>query len=97
MMRDRGVHIYDGFPCFFTTAHSDLDFARIASAFKESVLEMQDAGFLPERKAPVPAAALDASTPPAPGARLGRDPSGNPAWYVPHPTEPHKYVKHEVN
>jgi amino acid adenylation domain-containing protein len=96
MMRDRGVHIYDGFPCFFTTAHSDEDFARIATAFKDSVLEMQDAGFLPQRRAPSTAATLDASAPPVPGARLGRDPNGNPAWYVPHPTEPHRYVKHEV-
>jgi amino acid adenylation domain-containing protein len=97
MMRDRGVHIYDGFPCFFTTAHSAADTAHIAKAFKDSVLEMQDGGFLPERKPAPKAAALDASAPPAPGARLGRDPSGNPAWFVPHPTEPHKYVKHEVN
>ncbi len=50
MMRSRGMHILDNFPCFFTTAHTEQDFAAIAKAFKESVLEMQEAEFLPRRK-----------------------------------------------
>jgi len=98
MMRDRGVHIWDGFPCFFTTAHSESDFAHITKAFKDSVLEMQDAGFLPERQTKrVSSSGLDPNTPPAPGARLGRDPSGNPAWFVPNPTSPGQYVQLENN
>jgi amino acid adenylation domain-containing protein len=98
MMRDRGVHIWDGFPCFFTTAHSDADFAHIAKAFKDSVLEMQDAGFLPEGKQkPAAVNVADPSAPPVPGARLGRDPAGNPAWFVPNPTSPGQYVKLESN
>jgi hypothetical protein len=96
MMRDRGVHIYDGFPCFFTTSHTDAEFAFIANAFKESVFEMQEAGFLPERRT-APVSAVDSSKPPLPGARLGRDPSGAPAWYVPHPSQAGKYVKLERN
>lgn len=97
MLRDRGVHIYDGFPCFFTTSHTDAEYAFIAKAYRESVLEMQEGGFLPERKAPANPLVLDASVPPMPGARLGRDPSGNPAWYVPHPSQPGRYVKYEGN
>ncbi len=54
MLRDRGVHIYDGFPCFLTTAHGDAEVDFIIKAFKESVAELQEAGFLPEppRKEP---------------------------------------------
>jgi glutamate-1-semialdehyde aminotransferase/acyl carrier protein len=92
MMRDRGIHIWDGFPCFFTTAHSEEDFARVAKAFKESVREMQEGDFL-AGKAPAAAAVFDPSTPPVEGARLGRDPAGNPAWFVPNPNEPGKYVR----
>jgi glutamate-1-semialdehyde aminotransferase/acyl carrier protein len=93
MMRDRGVHILDGFPCFLTLAHSEADVALIVRAYKDSVAEMQEAGFLPGgEKAP----SLDPAAPPRPGARLGRDPHGNPAWYVPHETEPGKYVKVEA-
>jgi amino acid adenylation domain-containing protein len=88
MMRSRGVHILEHFPCFSTTAHSDADFAAIATAFRESVAELQAAEFLPRRAAP---AALDANRPPVTGARLGRDPSGRPAWYAPDPHNAGKY------
>ncbi len=49
-MRTRGIHILDNFPCFITTSHSDEDIARIATAFKESVAELQDMEFLPRRR-----------------------------------------------
>ena len=45
--RERGLHVQEGFPLFLTTAHSDEDIARVVEAFKESILEMQAAGFLP--------------------------------------------------
>ncbi len=91
MMRSRGVHILDNFPCFMTTAHTPDDIATIKSAFKESVAEMQQAEFLPGR---APAArGFDAANPPVPDARLGRDRDGQPAWFVPDPAAHGKYVK----
>ncbi|HEY8207204.1 MAG TPA: aminotransferase class III-fold pyridoxal phosphate-dependent enzyme, partial [Myxococcaceae bacterium] len=96
MLRDRGIHILDGFPCFNTTAHSDADVDLIIKAYKESVAEMQEGGFLPRGEQKVPAVnVFDAQRPPVPEARLGKDPSGNPAWYVPNPNEPGKYIKLE--
>ncbi|QDE89543.1 hypothetical protein BHS06_11545 [Myxococcus xanthus] len=47
-LRDRGVHIWDGFASFLGEAHSDADVDFVVRAFRESVLEMQEAGFLPE-------------------------------------------------
>jgi glutamate-1-semialdehyde aminotransferase len=94
MMRERGVHIWDGFPCFFTTAHSDEDFARIEQAFQDSVRELQEGGFLPGKKAPT-TEKFDPKLPPTPGARLGRDGAGNPAWFVPHPDRAGQYVPYE--
>jgi acyl transferase domain-containing protein len=93
-MRDAGVHIRDGFPCFFTTAHSDADIAHIANAFKAAIAEMQASGFMPG-KTPSDGADRVANdgAPPVPGARLGRDPDGTPAWYAPHPTESGKFVR----
>src|SRR3546814_193328 len=32
MMRSRGVHILDNFPCFLTTAHGEADFRKIIQA-----------------------------------------------------------------
>lgn len=92
MMRSRGIHILDNFPCFMTTAHAQADFTAIAQAFRESILELQEAEFLP-RLVSAKEASFDASKPPVPGARLGKDAQGNPAWFVPNPDAPGKYLK----
>jgi len=92
MMRSRGIHILDNFPCFFTTAHTEADFQAITQAWKDSVLELQEAELLPRRTA-TPHTVMDAAEPALPGARLGRDPEGRPAWYVPDPQAPGQYLK----
>ena len=94
MMRSRSIHILDNFPCFFTTAHNTADIALIKAAFKESVTELQEADFIPRRK-DVGATVLDASKPPIAGARIGQDPDGKPAWFVPNPDSPGKYLRLE--
>ncbi|CAN7624027.1 amino acid adenylation domain-containing protein [Variovorax sp. LjRoot290] len=94
MMRSRGVHILDNFPCFMTAAHSQQDIATIKSAFKESIAEMQEAELLPRRAAPK--TVLDPSHPPAPDARLGRDKDGQPAWFVPDPNAQGKFTKYKA-
>ncbi|WP_394696756.1 amino acid adenylation domain-containing protein [Pseudoxanthomonas japonensis] len=92
MMRSRGIHILDNFPCFFTTVHSEADFQAIAQAWKEAVLELQEARLLPGGEAPS-GREMDAGKPVVQGARLGRDPEGRPAWYVPNPQSPGRYMK----
>jgi len=92
MMRSRGIHILDNFPCFFTTAHSEADFQAIGQAWKEAVLELQEAELLP-RHAATSRTVMDAANPAVPGARLGRDPEGRPAWYVPNPDAPGQYLR----
>ncbi len=49
-MRERGVHVLEGFPCYMTTAHSDEDVDMIVAAAKDSILEMQADGLLPGPK-----------------------------------------------
>jgi amino acid adenylation domain-containing protein len=92
MMRSRGIHVLDNFPCFMTTAHSDQDVAMIKKAFRESIAELQEGRFLPGVHPSMPVA-LDASKPPVPGARLGRDGNGQPAWFIPNPDAPGKYMR----
>ncbi len=46
-MRQKGIHILESYPCFFTTAHSDEDFARVVDIFRESIQEMRRGGMLP--------------------------------------------------
>lgn len=45
-MRYLGVHVLEGFPWFFTTAHSEADFARVKDAFVQSLDALQAAGIL---------------------------------------------------
>ncbi len=46
-LRDKGVHVWEGRPCFFSTAHTDADIAFIVRTFKESITDLQIGGFLP--------------------------------------------------
>ena len=46
-LREHGIHIQEGFPCFLTTAHSEQDLEQIVSAFRDSIAGMQEGGFLP--------------------------------------------------
>ncbi|HEU4404666.1 MAG TPA: amino acid adenylation domain-containing protein [Polyangiaceae bacterium] len=86
-LRHKGVHIWDGRVAFLTTAHTDEDCAFVRDAFAQSVREMQAAGFLPK-----PTRADAFASPPVPGARLGKNQDGSPAWFVPDPARPGKYL-----
>jgi len=105
LMRERGIHIWDGFPCFLTTAHTAAEIGQIAAACLASVQELIVAGFFkatatatilasaPARPELLGAAGTSGqlSRPPVAGARLGRDQFGNPAWFMADPAQPNGY------
>ncbi|MEN9676181.1 MAG: beta-ketoacyl synthase, acyl transferase subunit [Verrucomicrobiota bacterium] len=106
-MREKGIHIWDGFPCFMTTAHTPADMDRVVACMEETVRELKGVGFLPARayvlepvnrtlgrsETSAPAErVIRADQPPVPGARLGRTPKGEPAWFVPDPQRAGKYL-----
>ncbi|WP_375494004.1 aminotransferase class III-fold pyridoxal phosphate-dependent enzyme [uncultured Nostoc sp.] len=93
LLRDKGVHTWDHRPCFLTTAHSEADLAFVMAAFKESIAEMQSAGFLSAPPIEVITNNSLRNRPPQPNAKLGRDPQGNPAWYIPDTERPGKYLQ----
>jgi glutamate-1-semialdehyde aminotransferase len=86
-MRERGVHVWDGRPCYMTLAHTEADLATVIETFKQAIVAMQEGGFYPQ-----PVVQNRADVPPAPGARLGRDAKGNPTWYVPDPANPTRHI-----
>ena len=91
-LRLRGIHAWEGRPCFLTTAHGDDELRQITDAVRDVLLEMQRCGFLPPG---LPAAATRpaAAEPPVTGARRGRDREGREAWFVPDPDRPGKYLQ----
>ncbi|XWW45390.1 amino acid adenylation domain-containing protein [Fibrella sp. USSR17] len=96
LMREKGIHIWDGFPCFMTEAHTDADINQIAQAFADSLQELISAQFLVPKGPPLVKLTdvfTDLKKPPVPNARLGRDKQGNPAWFVSDPAQPGKYLQ----
>lgn len=89
-LRHHGVHAWEGRPAYLTLGHTEEDIQFIIQAFKDSVRELMNAGLLSGNLAAL------ASLPPVPGARLGKDPQGNPAWFVADPQRPGKYLKVEA-
>ena len=50
-LREKGVHIWEGFPCFVTEAHTEEDLDFVVRAFEASAAEMQAGGLLPSARA----------------------------------------------
>lgn len=100
LMREKGIHILDGFPCFITEATSDADINQIIKCFIESMDAMIEAGFFPdvfENNEPLNTIVVDGSHPPVKGAKLGKDENGNPAWFIKNPNQDGKYLQVEIN
>lgn len=97
LMREKGIHILDGFPCFITEATTMEDLDKVIECFRESMDEMIGAGFFSadpqyaiNETQPV---VMDAGSPPIEGARLGKDADGNPAWFIEDQQTPGKYLQ----
>jgi amino acid adenylation domain-containing protein len=96
LLRHKGIHIYDGFPCFVTDAFTDEDIETVINSFVEVTNELQQMGFLPSKlHSQSPRSngqnGFSPDHPPVPGARLGKDAGGNPAWFVADPDRPGKF------
>ncbi|GAB4025284.1 amino acid adenylation domain-containing protein [Spirosoma gilvum] len=102
LMRNKGIHIWDGFPCFLTEAHTEQEIDTIIDRFAESIRELIEVGIFKSDRVRIDSSEtigkpVVRNTPPAPGARLGRDQQGNPAWFIPNPDQPGKYLQVELN
>jgi hypothetical protein len=105
LMRYHGVHVLD-FPHFITTAHTAADIEFIIATVEKTCQELRESGFMPEHTYPIqvvnstlngharkPFERIErAEEAPVPGARLGRTPEGEPAWFVPDPEREGKYM-----
>ena len=100
LMREKGVHILDGFPCFITEAitHNEIDY--IVKCFAESMDEMIRAGFFTNEMQLTPIDDLtsmaNSANPPIHGARLGKDNEGNPGWFIKDENNPEGYLQVQV-
>ncbi|MFS4457078.1 amino acid adenylation domain-containing protein [Maribacter sp. 2304DJ31-5] len=102
LMRDKGIHIWDGFPCFITSAYVEEDIALIKTACVSSIEELIEAGIFKSEciEETVPESKKSSTEvlnkPPVNGARLGMDENGNPAWFVADAKKEGEYVKIDI-
>lgn len=80
LLRNEGIHIWENFPCFITTAHvrSDIDFTieKVEKVLVKLIENEIVAGDLLDLEATL----MDITYPPFPGAKIGLDEDGNPCW-----------------
>lgn len=111
LMRYKGVHIMDGFPCFLTLAFTDADVDFVVKTYKEALSELTEIGFITsddrsqttdhsqkDKQNVIPSNGSETTRnlPPVPGAKLGKDANGKPGWFVPDPERPGKYLQVKV-
>ncbi|HEY3990181.1 MAG TPA: amino acid adenylation domain-containing protein [Acidobacteriaceae bacterium] len=63
-LREQGIHLQEGFPCFLTTAHTDADLAQVRSGFRTALEAMRAGEALPvagTRVAPTARVAAEAT------------------------------------
>ncbi|MFN0041077.1 MAG: aminotransferase class III-fold pyridoxal phosphate-dependent enzyme [Burkholderiales bacterium] len=94
LLRLHGIHAWEFRPWFLTTSHSDADLAIFKNAFFKSASEMVQNGLLTGDAVAVERLNKARSgKPPVEGARLGKDKDGMPAWFVPDPNRPGKFLR----
>ncbi|WP_369441241.1 aminotransferase class III-fold pyridoxal phosphate-dependent enzyme [Algibacter lectus] len=82
LMREKGIHIWDGFPCFITNAYNEQDINKLKSVFVSCLDELVSAGVFNSNSKNSTSFTSDLNEPPKNGARLGMDEQGNPAWFI---------------
>lgn len=105
LMREKGFHIWDGFPCFITSAFKTEDIDKLIHAFVTSVDELIAVNIFNSKvlnATPNPEVSYangnkssfqSLNTPPVEGAKLGVDESGNPAWFVADENKTGSFIK----
>lgn len=101
LLRENGIHIWDGFPCYITNAYQEEDILRLKTVILSCIAELVSAGFLNNQTSNLAKtqnsknkiSLRELNTPPVNGARLGMDENGNPAWFIANKQKKGEYLK----
>ncbi len=97
--RRRGLHVWEHRPWFLTLAHSEKDIDQVLQIMHDSIVEVQQLGFLPGKtngtNHAVDSTSLNLATiaTTAAQAKLGKDRDGNPGWFIPDTSNPGQYIQ----
>lgn len=100
LMRKKGIHIWDGFPCYMTTAYTESDLKHLIDTFTECIEELIAVKIFKSEVNNNSTVSVnnksltkELNQPPVPGARLAIDQLGNPAWFIADKEKVGEYVK----
>ena len=101
LMRQKGIHIWDGFPCYMTEAFTEKDVLTVVECFIKSIDELTEVGIFKSNlsnitEMPLVKLSSELNQPPVFGAKLGLDTDGNPAWFVEDENNEGNFVKIEL-
>ncbi len=93
-LRLRGFHIWDHRPCLLTVAHTQKHVDAFVAAFREVIVDLQRAGFVPgDGYKNVTTKQFDVNNPPCVDAKAGRDRDGNPGWFMADAGNPGQFIQ----
>lgn len=106
LLRMNGVHTLDGFPNFLTIFHTPEVLEQVLDAMERAMTEFKRSGLVPDQSYVIETQngslnghaarpedrIMKAGDAPVRGARLGRTPDGDAAWFVPDPDREGKFV-----
>lgn len=92
MMTLAGIHIQQYRPNFLTTEHSEEDVNRILAAFKNALAQLIIQGLIEGDQVAAKKFANQTSSLP-PGAKLGKNAQGEPAYFIEDPDNKGKYIE----
>lgn len=75
-LKERGIHVYDGFPWYINIAHTKEDLRIVMDTVQEQLLLLQSKGLIPTLES------KSSGEPPVEGALLMQDDKGDIAWFV---------------
>ena len=92
-LRRRGMHIWDHRPCLLTLAHEKSHVDELVKATFDTIVECQRNGFMPGEGYKNVSTEFNADRPPQKGAKIGKDETGNPGWFIPDTLNPGQFIQ----
>ncbi|MFT6127007.1 MAG: amino acid adenylation domain-containing protein [Patiriisocius sp.] len=101
LMREKGFHMWDGFPCYMTEAFTEKNIRDLIDTSKDCMEQLISVGIFNSEfdnndetvSQTHKKRTKELNQPPKYGARLGMDQEGNPAWFIKDENKVGEYVQ----
>ena len=92
-LRLKGFFIWDHRPCLLNVQHTQEHVDAFVHAFREVIIEMQQAGFVPGEGYKNAKPEFDPNSQPCSDAKIGKDRNGNSGWFMADAVNPGQFIQ----